>query len=1334
MTARTGETASSGLRISEKLRRAASQPCAIVGMACRLPGAPDLDKLRDLLRAGREGIAEAPANRWDGDEFAAGQPGAPGQLITRRGGFVEQFDQFASDFFDISPREAAAMDPQQRLLLEVTWEALEAAGIPPPSLARTRTSVFVGVSAHDAAKLRSREAPDGFTGPGSALSVAAGRISYVLDLRGPCLAIDTSCSSSLVGLHQAWASLQRGESDAALVCGVNILLDPRVSVALAQSGMLSRDGRCKTFDDTADGYVRSEGCIALVLKRLRDAERDGDPVLAILRGTAVNHDGRTQGLTAPSGVAQRAVIRQALAEAGVGPGDVQVLEAHGTGTSLGDPQELDAIGDVFAERDRRLVVGSIKTNLGHLEAVAGLAGVVKLVLGLQHREIYPHLHLRRTNGNIPLADLPLSIPTELRPWPAAAAGRSRIGVVSSFGFSGTNAHVVLEEPPRAAPPAAAGTPALPSSPSPLPLAFSARSETELRALAARHAAHLRGRPGLELADLCYSAATARADWSHRCAVPVRDRDALARDLDQVAGGKAPAGALFGQVRRGPPPKIAFLFTGQGSQHPGMAAGLFAAQPVFRAALERCAELFRAELPLPLTDVIFGSSAAATAALDDTLYTQPALFATGWALAQLWRSCGVEPAVVLGHSVGEITAACVSGAIQLEDAARFVAARARLMQEGMAEGAMLAVLGPVDAAEAAVARRRDELSIAAYNGPSLAVVSGKPSAVADVEAELAGRGVRTRRLRTSRAFHSPLVQPILGAIERAGAALRPAAPACRLASNVSGSLFAAGDAPTGAYWAHQARQPVRFADNLRAAFDHGCTVLLELGPDPVLIGMSRAVEPEGVVSAPSLRRGTPDQDAFLHAAAALHVKGAPIRWEALDPRPVRRRVPLPSYPFARRRFALPRRTAGESATHASPGSAPLASPPVPAAGRELALQKIALDLPVDLFELHFAGESPGILADHRVGGATVIPAAALVELMLSAARGTFGAGRARLEQVTFTRPLIARPEQIRRALVSLSRSGRDAAAVQVASQLAGEAWTPHAEARFSLLRDASPSPDATALELLRAALDQPAPVDELYGRLAERGLEYGPRFRGLVEAFPGDAGLGEALGRVAVPAAARLEEAWLHPVLLDSAFHLAALSVGTLDADPSGEPEVIRVPAGIDQIEIAASVPLQAWAHARARRDGQDIRIDIDLRGDAGERLAVVRGLRLTPFAPVAEHDVPSLPSGEDGEESTILTRLASAPAAERVALLIEFIRLQVAGVMKMELEEVEDSPDLLLIELGFDSLMAVELQRRLQAHLRFSMPPGADMGGFNYSTIGDLATLLLSRVIDLSST
>ncbi len=900
-------------------------------------------------------------------------------------------------------------------------------------------------------------------------------------------------------------------------------------------------------------------------------------------GSAVNHDGRTQGITAPSGVAQRAVIRQALEEAGLRPDDVQVLEAHGTGTALGDPQELDAIGDVFAGRERRLVVGSIKTNLGHLEPVAGLAGVLKLVLGLQHREIYPHLHLRQTNREIPMADLPVSIPTELRSWPAEP-GRSRVGAVSSFGFSGTNAHVVLEESP--AQPAAAGARLASSTgpaAAPLPLALSARSDTELRALAAHHADHLRRMPGVDLADLCYSAATTRAAWSHRCVLPARSRDDLIRALDQVAAGRTPQGAVVGQARRGPPPKVAFLFTGQGSQYPGMAAGLFEGQPIFRAALERCAELLRGELPRPLLDVMFDR--AGSSDIDETLYTQPALFATGWALSELWRSCGVEPAVVLGHSVGEITAACVAGAIELADAARFVAARARLMQDRMGDGAMLAVLDSPEVAEEAVARRREDLSVAAYNGPSLAVVSGRAPAVADVEAELQARGIRTRRLRTSRAFHSPLVEPLVGDIERAAAGMQTAAPRCRIASNVSGSLFAAGEAPTGAYWARQAREPVRFEANLRAALDHGCSILLELGPDPVLLGMARGIAREGVVAVASLRRASPDQDTIVDAAAALHVEGAPLAWEHLDPRPVRRRLPLPSYPFARRRFPLLRRAPGGDADSHIAEAAPARAA---AHGRGwLQPRPIARDLPVAMFELQLAAEALGVLADHRVRGAAVTPAAALLEFMLSSAREAFGARQARLDDITFPRPLVCAPGQPRRVLVSLARLGRDGAAVQVASQPTAGAWTTHAEARLRFGRDSGPpAADADALELLKALLSDEVSVEELYARLAGGGLEYGPGFRGLVQAFSGDPGSGEALGRLAVPAAARLEEAtWLHPVLLDSAFHLIALAVAAVDPGPTAAPEAARVPVGIDRIELGSPIGPEGWAHARARRTG-----------------------------------------------------------------------------------------------------------------------------------------------------
>ena len=1300
----------SGLRIAQKLKRERNQPCAIIGAACRLPGAADLAQLHALLRAGREAICDAPAERWDLDAFYSPERGAPGRMITRRGGFLPELDRFASDFFEISPREAAMMDPQQRLLLEVAWEAFEAAGLTAARLANSRTGVYVGISALDTPALRSGEAPNGFSSTGTALSVAAGRISYVFDLHGPTLALDTACSSSLVALHHACVSLQRGETDAALAAGVNVMLDPRVSVTLSHSGMLSAEGRCKTFDQAADGYVRSEGCAAVVVKRLRDAERDGDRILAVIRGTAVNHDGRTQGLTAPSGVAQRAVIRQALDEAGVEPADVQVLEAHGTGTPLGDPQELDAIADVFAGRDRRLLVGSVKTNLGHLEAAAGMAGVLRIVLGLVHREVFPHLHLQQANRELALSELPIAIPTELQPWRPNRGGQPRIGAVSSFGFSGTNAHVVLEQAPRPA-----AVTASTEARAALPLALSARSETELCALAGRYAAHLRSSPAQGLADLCFTAATRRDAWSHRCIAPARDRDNLIECLDQIAGGGSPADARLGRVHGGQPPKIAFLFTGQGSQYAGLARGLYDTFPVFRAALDRCAELFRPELPIPLLDAMF----AATGPLDQTLYTQSAVFSLGWSLAELWRACGVEPAAVVGHSIGEITAACVAGALELDEAARFVAARGRLMQDAMAEGAMLAIVSPAEPIEALVARRPAELSIAAYNAPSLVVVAGAVAALAELERELAGQQIRARRLVTSRAFHSPLVDPIAGQLERAAAALHPRAPRCRLASNVTGAWFA--EAPDAAYWARHARAPVRFGDNLRAALDHGCTVLVELGPDPVLLGLAGAIAGAGVAS---LRRGADDAATFIDAAAALYLHGAPIDWAALDVRASRKTVALPSYAFARRRFALARRV---RPARTPAGSEPLASTPEPAelpAHHGLALRPVPGDLSVGLYELVLADDTLGALADHRIRGATVMPGAGLVELVLAAARAAFDARRVRLEELAFVRPLICVPDQRRRLHVAVMPFGRDRAAVRVTSQPAsGGAWTPHAEGRLVFSRHAATVIDGNALELLQAFLSEEAPVEPFYTRVAGAGLELGPRFRGVVQAFPGHPGSGEALGRIEVPAAARPDDrTWLHPVLLDSAFQLVAFAIGALDT--TGSPEPTRIPASIAQLDVTSPIPSHAWAHARARRDGDDVVVDLDLWGDQGERLAEARELRLIPL-PVtlagasedreaaARADQPALP-----EDPDLPQQLRDAEPAARRELMLGFLRRQVASVIGLD-DPAELDLRRTLYEIGMTSVMAIELQYRIQSGLGFKLPARASLDFESAESLAD---------------
>ena len=882
----------------DELERGRSEPVAIVGVGCRFPGdASGPEGYWRLLSGGVDAVAEVPRDRWDIDAYYDPDPDAAGKMYTRYGAFVRDVDRFDAPFFRIAPREAISMDPQQRLLLEVTWEALEHAGCAPDSLMGTEAGVFVGISTNDYAQLLLKASAetgvDTYFGTGNAFNASAGRLSYVLGVQGPSMAVDTACSSSLVAVHLACQSLRSRECGLALAAGVNLILTPEVTVNFCRARMLAADGKCRTFDAAADGYTRGEGCGVLVLKRLSDALAAGDRILALIRGSAVNQDGRSAGLTAPNELAQQAVIHNALAAARLSPADISYVEAHGTGTSLGDPIEMHALAAAFAGRgaDRPLVVGSVKTNIGHLEAAAGVAGIIKVALALQHRVIPPHLHFTRLNPHIALDGFPLVVPTQSMDWPSAAGPR-RAGI-SAFGFSGTNAHVVLEEAPAPAE-RAAGT----DRPVHV-LTLSARSDGALRTLAARYADFMLATDA-PAGDVCFTANAGRSLLEERLAVAGDSNADIAAALQEVAReGHSP------RARRGTrttaPADVAFLFTGQGAQYSGMGRELYDAQPTFRAALDRCDDLLRAELEQPLLSVMY-PAAGGPALLDETAYTQPALFAIEYALAELWRSWGVEPAAVMGHSVGEYVAACVAGVFSLEDALKLIAARGRLMQQLPRGGGMAAVFADAASVDAALAAGAQGVVIAAINGPAETVISGEAEAVGAAMARLAEAGVRARKLPVSHAFHSPLLDPMLDEFERIAAQV-PTAPA-RLAfvSNLTGGIVDPAYRFDAAYWRRHARQPVRFADGIRALYREGTRLFLEIGPSPSLLALARAAVPgDDCTWAASLRKGRPDFDSILESVATLYGQGVRIDWKGFDRDYPRRTMALPTYPFERERF-------------------------------------------------------------------------------------------------------------------------------------------------------------------------------------------------------------------------------------------------------------------------------------------------------------------------------------------------------------------------------------------------------------------------------------------------
>ena len=902
----------------------AAEPIAIIGLGCRFPGADNPAAFWALLANGQDAVQEAPPARWAVDAYYDPDPEQPGKMYTRSGGFLTQIDRFDPQFFGISPIEAEAMDPHQWLLLEVCWEALEQAGIAPDQLRHHLTGVFIGMCADDHLQMSGATATTDI-GPysvlGNARSVAAGRIAYILGAQGPAIQLDTACSSSLVALHYACQSLRLGEADLALAGGVNLMLTPRNTISLCQMKALAPDGHCKTFDATADGYGRGEGCGIVVLKRYSDAVRDGDPILALVRASAVNHDGPSSGLTVPNEQAQERLLRQTLRLAGVTPAAVSYIETHGTGTPLGDPIEVNAIGTVYGNRQEPLILGAVKSNIGHLEAAAGIASIIKVVLALHHQQIPPQLHWHTPNPDIPWDRLPIRIPEQLLPW----TGEQRLAGCSAFGFSGTNAHVLLgAAPPR--PTTAADDNPLEERPLHL-LTLRAKTPAALQQLAEDYADTLASQPpgASSLADVAFTANTGRAQFRRRLALTAATTADAVASLRAYAAGQTPPTLQTGELRPGQQPKVAFLFTGQGAQFTGMGRDLYATQPTFRRWLDQCDAILRPLLDESLLAVMFGEAQEdrgqrtestedrsgargdqskiknLKSKINETAYAQPALFAFEYAMAKLWQSWGVEPAVVMGHSVGEYVAACLAGAFTLEEGLRLVAARGRLMQALPQAGEMAALFASEAQVAAAVEPYAAQVAIAALNGAQNTVIAGAGPAVRAVVAGLEAQGVDAKLLHVSHAFHSPLLEPMLDEFEQLAGQQTFAPLRLPLVSNLTGAWLPPGTQLDAQYWRDHTRNAVRFAAGVETLVAQGYTHFLEIGPRPVLTALGQQIaESSSVTTAwlPSLKRGESAWQTLLQSLSTLYTHGLVIDWAGFDRDYRRRRVALPTYPFQR----------------------------------------------------------------------------------------------------------------------------------------------------------------------------------------------------------------------------------------------------------------------------------------------------------------------------------------------------------------------------------------------------------------------------------------------------
>lgn len=1210
----------------ERLKQRAVEPIAVVGMGCRFPGrANDPDSFWQLMIEGRDAITEVPPGRWDLDAFYDPDADAPGKMSTRWGGFLDGIDQFDPEFFGISPREATGMDPQQRLLLEVAWEALENAGQSSDRLTGSQTGVFVGVCNSDYFLMRfesARSAVDAYVATGNAHSVASGRISYILGLQGPSISVDTACSSSLVAVHLACQSLKAGECRMALAGGVNLILMPDTTIILSKSHMMASDGRCKAFDAEADGFVRSEGCGFVVLKRLSDARADGDRILALIRGTASNQDGRSSGLTAPNGPSQVAVIREALANAGLQPNDIDFIEAHGTGTSLGDPIEARALAEVFGQgrtSDRSLRVGSVKSNFGHAESAAGIAGLIKAVLALQHGIIPPTLHLKKLNPHIDWSGLAIGVPTAATAW-NRESGR-RVAGVSSFGFSGTNAHVILSDAPgmKPAPDGSAQDTSRPGSTQPLQLLpLAARTESALAELAHKYQQGFSEKPDLDLADVCYTAGTGRFHFEHRLAVVATDLLEAKERLAQFQRGEKHARIRSKRATSSTAPGVVFMFTGQGSQYAGMGCELFETQPVFRRELEKCAEILKPLLDKPLLEVLFADGGVPKGdrperhLLDETQYTQPALFALEYGLAAMWRSWGVEPTAVLGHSVGEYVAACIAGVFSLEDGLRLIAERGRLMATLPAGGAMAVAFADESRVSEAVAAERTATAIACINGPANTVISGECAAVDAVLSRLAEAGIQSRRLVVSHAFHSPLMDPILDSFQRVATGVEFSEPLVAIVSNVTGKMASPGLMSRSEYWRGHIRNPVRFADSIRALRESGQSVFLEIGPHPVLTGMARMTVPDAeVVWAASLKREKGNWESLLDGMSTLFVHGVHLEWTGLHATCQRKRVALPTYPFQRGRYWIEQRKAGLPRMAIRSGGEDGSTHPL--LGKRLDSPAIA----GTAFEIEIGVERPAFLDDHRIFGRLIMPSPAYIEMALAGAAEVLDLGQSKpvsgeVANLLIREPLFLPEEDSSRIQLILEESTELGTGFRVCSKDSatsandGDRWRTHVTGQVRIGK-ASPRPDTPIWrrEEVRTRCSEEIDASSFYDSLIALGLDFGERFRGIVRIHRRD---GEALAEMRLPKSLANEAKpyRIHPALLDSCFHLLGPAL------PVHRDQNAYLLIGLERFTLFTLPPERFWNHTTVRpgSGSETFGGDIWLYDDDGQMVAEIIGLQL----------------------------------------------------------------------------------------------------------------------------
>ncbi len=1165
------------------------EPIAIVGLGCRFPGGGDSPQaFWTLLERGTDAITEVPRERWNIDALYDPDPAVPGRMNTRWGAFLAGVDLFDPKFFGIAPREAASMDPQQRLLLEVSWEALEDAGLTQSMLAGSDTGVFFAIYNSDYATWRVLDPTriDAYTGLGTAHSIAAGRLSFLFDLQGPSVVVDTACSSSLVAVHLACQSLRTGESRVAVAGGVSLVLSPEMAIGLSKWGFMAGDGRCKTFDANADGFVRGEGCGVVVLKRLSDALADGDRVHAVIRGSAVNQDGRSAVLTAPSGPSQEAVIRRALAMGGVDPSEVSYVEAHGTGTSLGDPIEVEALASVLGQpaTGRPCLLASVKTNIGHLEAAAGVAGLIKVVLALEHERIPPHLHFQSLNPHVSVEGTRLAIQAEGRPWPSTE-GR-RFAGVSSFGFGGTNAHVVVEEAPLVAVESDRTNDGLPVQILPL----TAASEEALKDTAASYRHFLSRDDAPAIGAVCRTAALRRTHHTHRLAALGASAQEIAGALDAYLRGERCGDIVTGRASAGARTGPVFVFCGQGPQRWDMGRELFQLL-AFRNAFEACAAAIDPLAGFALAKEFFADEASSR--MQATVVAQPALFALQVASAALWRSWGVAPAAVVGHSVGEIAAAHVAGVLSLQDAASIVVARGRIMQRATGQGRMVSVRASAERLADVVAAHRGLLSVAARNGRDTTVLSGHPDAVLTAARELEGQGITCRVLPVNYAFHSYQMAPLAGDLAAAFRDVRSRRGEVPFISTVAGAEVS-GEECGPEYWVRNVTQPVAFREGVLALGARRHDLFVEIGPHPVLTSAIDECLSEASVNAtvvPSLQRDRPALLSMLAGFGALFARGAAVDWTAVVPQhaPV---VSLPAYAWQRQRYWIGRPDV--TTTGSSAGSAeghPLAG---------IRLRSAAFEGFV--FEALLSARGPAFLADHVIHGNVLMPATGFIAMALSAGERAFGVSP-EIRDLVIGEPLVLGHEA-RRVQTVLECERSNGAPFRIVSQNPDDedAWIEHAAGRLLARRDVRVG-DIRLPDVPEDA-EPLAPADH-YEAMRASGCEFGETFRGIRQ-------LRRAGTHSWAEIAASLDENAVHPYAVHPAVLDAALQCLAPAVERVHGPGRTWIPYSIGRVSLEGRIGSRARAHAvvDSAEHQQFVKGRVEARDEQGRGAIVLEDVTL----------------------------------------------------------------------------------------------------------------------------